>query len=77
MLVLRKENLVLFKRKDSVSEILFALIDMGKRCGVNAECTELWNHPALEPSASSLTSGRGHDVSEFISHSELNNHLRG
>ena len=58
MLVLRKENLVLFKRKENVSEILFALIDMGKRCGVNAECTELWNHPDLEPSASSVTSGR-------------------
>ena len=77
MLVLRKENLVLFKRKENVSEILFALIDMGKRCEVNAECTELWNHPDLEPSASSVTSGRGHNVSEFISHSELNNHLRG
>ena len=41
-------------------KFLFWLIDMGKCCKVNPESAELWNHPDLEPSASSVTSGRGH-----------------
>lgn len=70
MFIIKKEELVLLKQKQKLAEIQFWLIDMGRHCKVNIESTTFWRHLDLEPYASCVTSGQGHGISDFVSHSK-------